>query len=243
MPATLTTQSFDYAAAGIEKADARMMEMSAKEIGRQKTHAGETIVKTVIAIGRELAAARTKFKAEHERSFCRWATDRCGIPKTNAYRFIAAFEAFGNCPTVEQIDLSAVYLLSGAGCPEEITLAAIERSKTERITKAEASEMIANGMAVEPDDPPERDPQPRPTINVPTPATQREPEWTPHGTDAAGCPTDDDGATEGLSDFSSDFDSLYRLVLDWWQRHRDVPNCVLRGYLNSIEDRIEEEYQ
>jgi hypothetical protein len=96
----------------------------------------------MIRVGRLLAEARTKLKAQ---VFSRWVEVELPWSRAHTYRLIAVAEAFGNLiePGLdERIEPTALYLLARIEVPAEARAYAIELSATQIVTTADAREIL-----------------------------------------------------------------------------------------------------
>src|SRR5262249_5176522 len=96
----------------------------------------------ILANGREFAEARDELRHNKAGGLEGWITHH-GWSKTTAYRYIQAWEEFGNLPTVGRlaIDAKALYLLSAPSTPAP--------AREERLARAFAGEPIARAAARE----------------------------------------------------------------------------------------------
>src|SRR5262245_12062158 len=129
---------FDYDAVRPDLA-ARLRER-AERIARREAGVRQAILDN----GRDFAEARVELRHNKAGGFEGWVGHH-GWSRAAAYNYIAAWEHFGNCPTVGQlmIDAKALYALAAPSTPEEAREEAIARAEDgEQITHAKAQEII-----------------------------------------------------------------------------------------------------
>lgn len=126
----------------LAEADAQALELHAENIAKVQDTVRRVGAEGVITLGKELKAAQSLLASpdKTEGTFNKWIVERCGFSKSSAYNALAAFKAFGSCPTVGQhFDCRALYLLSADSCPEEATKEAVRLAKKgEQITHKRA---------------------------------------------------------------------------------------------------------
>jgi hypothetical protein len=130
-------------------ADNERADFLAEKVGAIRALA-KNVVRDVVEIGRHLSEAKVKFPERGDNAeFLAWAQDALGWSRTSVYRFmdVYALVQSSNFPTLGNFDLSALYLLAAPGTPAEVIEAVAERAEDgERITKAEAEQMVAKAM-------------------------------------------------------------------------------------------------
>lgn len=104
------------------------------------------IVASVIDMGGNLAAARDLLAVQGSRGFGRFLKS-VKISRSQAHRAIQSWETFSNCPSVGQIELPALYLLSKANTPQPAIDQAVQLADNgETVTVAKARELIAHQL-------------------------------------------------------------------------------------------------
>ncbi len=108
----MTQTGFDYAALPV---DAALNARAAAE--RIKLRLKRT-VEDIIEIGRELTAVKPSLEGR----FDAWFESETGLERTAAYRFVGAFEKFGNGALHNATSFSptVIYLLSAPSTPESV---------------------------------------------------------------------------------------------------------------------------
>jgi len=100
-------------------------------------------VDAVLAVGEALLEARNLLADHHGGSWGRWVTERAGMGRMTAHRFIQLWEVFGGCPSAIQLgDLDALRKLSTAG-DEAIDHAKRLMDDGERVDLATAKKLIS----------------------------------------------------------------------------------------------------
>jgi hypothetical protein len=103
--------TFDYT--NIDSADATALEHHADSILEAAEAVKKTTTGGMFKIGNELTEAQLRLSHHGNGAFGRWCNERCGIPRTTAYRILKAYEAFKDCSKVEQtMDASVVNIQS-----------------------------------------------------------------------------------------------------------------------------------
>lgn len=124
-------KSFDYSV--VEKDTKGKLIWYATEIQKQ----GKAHVESGLEIGRLLSESREFLDGE---SFKTWVERECGCSIRSAYRYISAFENFGDCATVAHIELSAMYELAKNDCAKKAALRMAKDGKT--VTQQIAKELV-----------------------------------------------------------------------------------------------------
>lgn len=124
----------------------------------------------VIAQGKLLHEANELLADHRDGLFQRWLDDEFDMSKSTAYRMMSAYRIFDGCPTVGQLEVSAMYALASDQCPENATKEALKlANRGERISQKRAKQLIAK-YTVEAEDveeipQPEPEPEPEPVIS------------------------------------------------------------------------------
>jgi hypothetical protein len=138
MSAELVEIAFDYA-----QLDPAARETARDAAGRIRAH-GRIASECIVAIGAELVKVKAAIGHGH---YLPWLEAEFGWSERTAQRFVAVHECFGKSDTVadlEQIDVSALYLLAAPSTPEPVREEALEKAAAgERITQAGVRQMIA----------------------------------------------------------------------------------------------------
>jgi Protein of unknown function (DUF3102) len=138
MSAELVEIAFDYA-----QLDPAARETARDAAGRIRAH-GRIASESIVAIGAELVKVKAAIGHGH---YLPWLEAEFGWGERTAQRFVAVHECFGKSDTVadlEQIDVSALYLLAAPSTPEPVREEALEKAAAgERITQAGVQQMIA----------------------------------------------------------------------------------------------------
>lgn len=133
----LVEARFDYAV--IEKDQQGRLRYCASEIQKQKA----SVAVSIMAIGEMLSVAHEQLAGYRHGTFQKWIESECGFSKTSAYRYIDAFRVFSNCPTVGQIEDSAMYALAQKDTPEKALKEVLKLAeKGVRVTQKQAKEII-----------------------------------------------------------------------------------------------------
>jgi len=77
-----------------------------------------SVANSVLALGEQLCEIRDVVAKQHSRIFLEWV-ESCGIGRSSAYRYMAAWEKFGKLPNLGSFEDSAMYLLSQENTPSE----------------------------------------------------------------------------------------------------------------------------
>ena len=77
-----------------------------------------SVANSVLALGEQLCEIRDVVAKQHSRIFLEWV-ESCGIGRSSAYRYMAAWEKFGKLPNLGSFEDSAMYLLSQENTPPE----------------------------------------------------------------------------------------------------------------------------
>lgn len=137
----MTTEliAFDYS--GMDKDAKGKLISLAGEIRRQK----EKHATSGFEIGRSVAASHAVFAGNGgEGQFSSWVERECGFSKRTAYNYMNAWREFGNCATVAQFDVSAIYALSSEtqGADKARKEAIKLADKGQKITHEKAKEIL-----------------------------------------------------------------------------------------------------
>lgn len=118
----------------------------AGEINRQ---AG-THVKSGMEMGKCLAEARELCGSD--KAFREWVERECGHSLRSAYNYIAAYENFGSCATVAQIELGAMYELAKNETAKKRALKLADKGV--KVTQKLAKQLVADASekVIEPDE-------------------------------------------------------------------------------------------
>lgn len=157
--AIVPARIFDYGALAPEQSSS--LQDRAERIAQRE----KVLVENILANGKEYAAARDELRHNKAGGFEGWLAHH-GFSRSTAYLYINAWETYGNCPTVGQLQPTALLTLSAPSTPEPARQEAGERAKGgERITAKTAKEITSKYKA--PKGPTEPKAQKVPTENLP----------------------------------------------------------------------------
>lgn len=140
------TMTFDYTA--LAPSDHQWLTQTETEITvlmLETQNLAQRYVMNVIQIGERLAEVKERLRHNKAGGFEGWYTGK-GWKKTHVYRYLSAWEQFGNRSNLEQFDISpsALFALSARSVPEAARIEAIERAEQgETITHTVAQQIIA----------------------------------------------------------------------------------------------------
>ena len=149
----LIVQTFDYEL--VSKDEAGKLQCLAREIARGRQKAADAIIET----GESLAAAQDVLSHHRSGTFQKWVDAECVFSVSTAYRYMDAYREFGNCATVGQIELSAMYVLAKNGTAKNKALKLL--SKGIAVTQSLAKKLVKevkDALSGSGDDEPEPDP-------------------------------------------------------------------------------------
>lgn len=118
------------------------IEQHATQIELHQAAARRSAAESVVAIGKELAAAQAKLANHGNGAFCEWIKHRLGMSKSSAFRAIAAYQAFKDCPTLGQFEATALYALASGKTLEEATSEALSLAAAGEVVTAEKAREI-----------------------------------------------------------------------------------------------------
>ena len=127
---------FDYAALQANVA------IAARATGERLRMRLKRTVQDIIENGKDLV----EIKPQLEGHFDKWFEDETGLERTAAYRFMGAFEKFGNGTLHNATSFSptVIYLLSAPSTPDAVIEKAIEKSDTgAKVTVADVKDWKA----------------------------------------------------------------------------------------------------
>lgn len=131
---TIATTNFDY---GLIDTDAKgKLIWFANQIQKE----GAKHISSGLEIGRMLSEARDLLGADQ--SFQAWVERECGYSSRTAYRYIAAFEHFGDCDNLSHIELSAMYELTKSDSAKKKALKLADKGV--RVTHAMAKQLVSD---------------------------------------------------------------------------------------------------
>lgn len=132
MTKELSKKKFDYSQ--VDKETKSTLIYYAGEIQKQ----GVKHAESGLEMGRMLSEAREQFS--NKKAFEEWVESECGHGIRTAYRYMAAFENFGGCVTVTQIELSAMYELASNDKAKKKALKLTEKGIT--VTQSLAKKLV-----------------------------------------------------------------------------------------------------
>jgi flagellar hook-basal body complex protein FliE len=143
--AELVEAEFSYE--DIDKDDAALLRHCEKELQKHKA----SVAVGLMAIGETLTIAHERLAKYGQGSFQKWIESKCGFSKRSAYNYMAAFNVFGDCATVAQMEDGAMYALASKGTPENALKEVLKlAAKGTNITQKHAKEIIKKHKQVEP---------------------------------------------------------------------------------------------
>ena len=135
-------------------------------LARRIQSAKRSVVKSVLGIGEALVEARdllaTPDGSGHG-SFGAWVRDKCGFGRTTAYKYISAYQRFGQFDKAlhQRFDANAIYVLAPDKAPQEAVDAALALAECgEKITERVAKQLVAEHSPK----PKKRTPAPKPLM-------------------------------------------------------------------------------
>jgi hypothetical protein len=135
---TLTTNTFDYAS--VDKDTKGMLISFAGQFAKQvQYHAASGM-----EAGKIIDGAHELFaKAGCEGKFSEWVESELKVSRQTAYNYMWAWQRFGNCKTIYNLDAGAMYKLAAPTVPAAAAKEAIKLSeKGQRIDSAKAKELL-----------------------------------------------------------------------------------------------------
>lgn len=127
-------------------------------------------VEAIIAIGRTLSAAQEILAKHGNGAFGKWVKAETPYSPRTAYRCISAFATFGDCATVAQMEVSAVYQLAENATPKSAVKEAVKLAESGvRISQASAKKIIKKHVGPKPSKP-SGNGKPEPAVTAPAPA-------------------------------------------------------------------------
>jgi len=128
---------FDYGSLEAPK-QVRMNEI-ASEIASERV----TLMNSMLNTGRLLIEAHSILSESAPKTFRPWLEEMHDITPRTAYRYMAAFEAFGNCEYISNLSDGAMIELSSESVPQTVTNKAISIAKEGKfVTRKLATMMI-----------------------------------------------------------------------------------------------------
>jgi len=126
-PAEATVVTPEVVGTDVVDPDRQLADLTRKirSAHRKIEKAAHQMVASVLVLGEHLTAARELLSANRTGSYGAFLK-KCDIPRTIAHRAVAAYETFGNCPTVERFELSAVHALAAPSTPPSAVTEAID---------------------------------------------------------------------------------------------------------------------
>lgn len=130
-------------------------------------------VESGIEMGRLLSEARDLLG----KSFREWVENECGHAVSSAYRYISAYENFGSCPNLGQIELSAMYELTSNESAKKRALKLADKGV--KVTYTMAKKLIADATPKAKSEPVSDEPDEPETVEEQASETPAEPseEW------------------------------------------------------------------
>jgi hypothetical protein len=139
------TMTFDYTT--LAPSDLQWLTQTETEITvlmLETQNLAQRYVMNILQIGERLAEVKERLRHNKAGGFEGWYTGK-GWKKTHVYRYLSAWEQFGNRSNLEQFDIapSALFALSARSVPETARIEAIERAQQgEAITHTVAQQII-----------------------------------------------------------------------------------------------------
>jgi Protein of unknown function (DUF3102) len=128
---------FDYLV--LDKDQQAKLRYCAGEIKKQKA----SVAASLMEIGQMLSIAHEQLANHNGGTFQKWVESECGFSKRTAYNYMAAFNVFGRCATVAQLEDGAMYALAQNGTPEKALKEVLKLTeKGVKITQKQAKEII-----------------------------------------------------------------------------------------------------
>lgn len=128
---------FDYAI--LDKDQASKLRYCAGEINKHK----KSFAVSMMAIGETLTIAHNQLASSKTGTFQKWVEAECGFSLRSAYNYMSAFNVFGNCATVAQIEDGAMYALASNGTSEKALKEVLKLTeKGVKVTQKQAKEII-----------------------------------------------------------------------------------------------------
>lgn len=138
---------FDYGT--VSSAEGEALRGHAQAILTTIAVARKTTVSWALTIGRELAAARERLSRHGNGTFGEWCRQECGLSRTTAFRFMRVQQVLGDCSSVEQFDLAAVYAMASKECPDDVRSELIRRAESgEHVREQTVRDAVSPGRTV-----------------------------------------------------------------------------------------------
>ena len=130
----LIVQPFDYEL--VSNDEAGKLQCLAGEIARGRKKHADAIIET----GESLVAAQDVLSKHGSGTFQKWVEAECGFTPKTAYNYISAYEQFGDCEIISQIEPTAMYALAKNEPAKKKALTLMEKGV--KITSAIANKLI-----------------------------------------------------------------------------------------------------
>jgi hypothetical protein len=142
---------FDYGDTPLD--DIEALEAHAERIRETIGQSRSKALQHALKVGEELVAAQERLAHNGDGTFVRWCWEACSLKKSTAYKLIDAYRFAQDCPSGgRSFEISALYALGAARCPEPARRKAIELAdQGECITGSLATSLVRAHTPPSPD--------------------------------------------------------------------------------------------